>query len=142
MRNKTQTLKNMKRLKQMIEKIIDNDNKRTQTELPPSLNETLQKITEEMNKWEDRVEQVEQDAIHGKFVYKNNERFSPEQVLNKLDNYNQVITQTIDQVQNIFPNSKIPPEKQQKNAKTNKNSKREKRNFKINVKKANRENHQ
>ena len=140
--NPTDTFKNMKRLKQMIEKIIDNDNKHTQTELSPSLNETLQKITEEMNKWEDRVEQVEQDAIHGKFVFKNKEHFSPEEVLKRLDKYNQVITKTIDQLQNIFPNSQIPPEKQQKNAKTNKNSKREKRNFKINVKKANRENHQ
>ena len=140
--NPTDTFKNMKRLKQMIEKIIDNDNKHTQTELSPSLNETLQKITEEMNKWEDRVEQVEQDAIHGKFVFKNKEHFSPEEVLKRLDKYNQVITKTIDQLQNIFPNSQIPPEKQQKNAKTNKNSKREKRNYKINVKKANRENHQ
>ena len=113
MLNPTNTLKNMKHLKEITKKIIDNDNKQTQTEISPSLNETLRKITEEMNKWEDRVEKIEQGAIRGKFFYKDDKRFSPQEVLDRLDRYNQVITKTIDQIQNISPNSKIPPEKEQ-----------------------------
>ena len=109
MRNKTETLKNMKHLKKITQKIIDNDNKQTQAEIPPSLKETLQKITEEMDKWKDRVGKIEQGAIRGKFFYKDDKRFSPQEVFDKLDIYNLVITITIDQIQSISPNSKITP---------------------------------
>ena len=109
MRNKTRTLKNMRHLKNITQKIIDNDNKQTQAEIPPYLKETLQKISEEMDKWKNRIQEIEQDAIHGKFLYKNGKQFSPEEVFEKLDRYNLLITITIDQIQNIFPISKIIP---------------------------------
>ena len=109
MRNKTQTLKNMKHLKKIIQKIIDNDNKQTQAEIPQSLKETLQKISEDMDKRKNRIQEIEQDAIHGKFLYKNGKQFSPEEVFEKLDSYNLLITITIDQIKNFFPISKIIP---------------------------------
>ena len=109
MRNKTRTLKNMKHLKKITQKIIDNDNKQTQAEISPSLKELLQKISEEMDKWKNRIQQIEQDAIRGKFLYKNGKQLSPEEVFEKLDNYNLHITITIDQIKNCFPISKIIP---------------------------------
>ena len=99
----------MRHLKNITQKIIDNDNKQTQAEIPPSLKETLQKISEEMDKWKNRIQEIEQDAIHGKFLYKNGKQFSPEEVFEKLDSYNLLITITIDQIKNFFPISKIIP---------------------------------
>ena len=109
MRNKTRTLKNMKHLKEITQKIIDNDNKQTQAEISPSLKELLQKISEEMDKSKNRIQQIEQDAIHGKFLYKNGKQFSPEEMLEKLDSYNLLITITIGKIKNFFPISKIIP---------------------------------
>ena len=133
MRNKTRTLKNMKHLKKITQKIIDNDNKQTQAEISPSLKELLQKISEEMDKSKNRIQQIEQDAIHGKFLYKNGKQFSPEEMLEKLDNYNLLITITIGKIKNFFPISKIIPK--HKGKKKNENSICEKnKNFNMNIK--------
>ena len=91
MRNKTRTLKNMRHLKNITQKIIDNDNKQTQAEILPYLKEPLQKISEEIDKSKNRVQQVEQDAIDRKFLKENGKQFSPEEVFEKLDRYNQLI---------------------------------------------------
>ena len=44
-----------------------------------------------MNKSKNRVQQVEQDAIDRKFLKENDKQFSPEEVFEKLDRYNQLI---------------------------------------------------
>ena len=77
MRNKTQTLKNMKHLKKITQKIIDNDNKQTQAEIPPSLKETLQKISEEMDKWKTEFKKLNKMQSMGNFSIKMANNFLP-----------------------------------------------------------------
>ena len=108
----TDTLKNIKHLKKIAKKIIDNyDNddvqlyKQTQTELLPSLKEELQQINEHMDTMKDRVEKIEQGAIRWKLFYKNDARFSPHEILDRLYEYNQVITKAIDHLQKNFPDT-------------------------------------
>ena len=113
----TDTAKNIKHLQKITKKIIDNyhnDDVQLYKKKDPSLKEKLQRLTKQMDIMEDKIETIQQDAIRGKFFYKDYKRFSPQAILNTVDEYNQVITEIIDNLQKNFPDTLRPQQAQPK----------------------------
>ena len=104
----TNTVKNIKHLQEITQKIIDNyhnDELQCYQKKDPSLKQELQQMNKRMDAMKDKVEKIEQGAIHGKFFYKNHTLFAPQAVLDRLEKTNQVVTKAIDHIQKIFPNT-------------------------------------